>query len=260
MSLQLTEFENLQIDPFPADKNVRVTITGLALCKFSAAPPIFRFLRHVPHHELLMKIIQVRNDMTNPKTITVKIEPTQNVEVSGTHMTAVNDPVHQPVTQAQNLSHLVKMRSDLHGNKPLEDRALPTPPPSFLKINNCAFYTHKLTDDSFYFEDESRGRKPSQKYCQVLGGYMSYSGDLIISPENSVPLTFPLNGFFYEIQFCNSCDTTPECREEEDFGYFYDIVQERGNPGRKFKMIKVSKDITITSTGTGACLPGCEDC
>lgn len=254
MSLQLIEFKNGKIEPFPAGKNVRVTITGLALCKFSANPPIFRFLRHVEHHEFLMRIIQADSNLNIQKSITIKIEPDQDVEISATAMAAAG---------RHDLSRLVKMRSFLHGNSPLVDRQpLPTPPPSFLKVNNCAFYTHKLTDDSFYFEDESGGQTREEQYCQVLGGYMSYSGDLIISLENSFPLTYPLNSFFYEIQFNNSCDTTPECKDEEDFSCYYDVVQERGNPHKKFKMKKKRKGKipTATATGTGACLPPCEDC
>jgi hypothetical protein len=253
MSLQLIEFENRQIEPFPPGKNVRVTITGLALCKFSAAPPIFRVLRHVEHHEFLMRIIQADSNGTIQKSITVKIEPDQDVEISGTTMA---------VAGGHDLSRLVKMRSFLHGNRPLEDRPLPTPPPSLLKVNNCAFYTHKLTDDRFYFEDENGRQTQPKQYCQVLGGYMSYSGNLIISPENSFPFTLPLNGFLYEIQFNNSCDTTPSCKDEEDFSCYYQVVQERGNPNKKFKMKKEpkTKGKGKESIGTGACLPPCEDC
>lgn len=259
MSLQLAELREA-IEPFPADKNVRVKITGLALCTFAAAQSTVEFLRHVKHHDLLMKITKVRSDMPdpNPKTITVKIEPTQNVEISATGMTPVDSHIHPPANANQDLGFLIGMRS-LHDNIPLEDkRNMPARRPTLLRLNHCAFYTHKLTDGEYQFEDvdETPHPRPQQRYCQILAGYMSYSGNLEISIEtDGIPLTFPLTGFLYEIEFSNSCDSTPECRDEEDFRFIYDVVKQTENPGRVFKLIEVPR-----ATGTGACLPVCKTC
>lgn len=254
MSLQLTELAETMV-AFPPGKNVRVKITGLALCEFNTSLSTIRFLRHVKHHELTMKITQMRSDMTGtPKTFTVKIEPTQNVEISASTISTVASHVFD-----QSLDDLIKMKSFLHDNRPLVDRnPLPEPHPTWLKLNHCAFYTHQLTEGTYKFRDVDDTQKPlvEKQYCQVLGGYLAYSGTLTISIlSNGIPLTFPLTDFLYEIEFRNSCDTSPGCRDEEDFRFMYDIVKESQNPGRVFKLVKGPRAVD-----TGACLPACPDC
>lgn len=253
MSLQITEDKDVIID-FPADKNVRVKITGLGLCTFTAAESTVRFLRHVKHHELLMKITQMKRDSSEKKTFTVKIEPTQNVLITGETVTPINNHVFNP-----SFEQIIKMRK-LHG-RPLRDRDaenLPTPFPTTLKLQHCAFYSDKLTDSLYKLKDvdDTTVRDSNKKYCEVLAGYMAYGNKLIISLNNGIPLEFPLGQFVYEIAFNNSCDTSPGCREEEDFIFIYDIVRETGNPGRVLRLVEDRP----RAINTGACLPVCEDC
>ncbi len=248
MSIQTFDELVTEKKPFPDDKNVRVLIAGLAFCKFTSPISTIEFLRHVPHHQLLMTISQMKRDGEGyNETLTVKIDEKQNVEILGALENKTDNDV----------GDIVGMKT-IHGCRieRKDSSKLPAKRPTFLRLENCNFFTYKPTKDAYIFDDRIATRRNAKKYCEILGGYMFFSDDLTILIENSFPLVFSTkDNFLYEIKFTNSCDTTPMCAEKEDFVYMYDIVQESNNPHRKFEMIQDNKTIR-----TGACLPVCEDC
>ncbi len=129
--------------PFPMDKNVRVLITGLAFCKFTSPLSTIEFLRHVPHHELTMNIIQMKKSDSNyTKAIMLKIEKMQNVEILGA----------APNQTSNNVRDVVGMTT-IHGH-PIRRRAtndLPTDLPTFLRLENCIFFTFRQTEKRYFF-------------------------------------------------------------------------------------------------------------
>lgn len=236
-------------ESFPKDKNIRVLIEGLALCDFDRINT-FRFLRHVLHHQLLMTINQKkRDDVEYIKTLTIKLEKNQNVEILGAE---VNQDTND-------LSDLLKMQN-IHG-KEIIDRdkdELPEDLPTTLKVENCNFSSHLLTNNKYSFDDTNRTIRQAKKYCAILKGDMFFANDFTIFIDGSFPYTFPIDdNYYYEIVFNNSCDSTPQCGEEEDYKYYYDIVREADNPHRRFKMLKHGGRSPV---GTGACLPTCTRC
>lgn len=262
MSLQLTELVDT-IAPFPADKNVRVLISGLALCRFNVNVSNIRFLRHVPHHDLIMEIIQIRkSDKAETTLRTITLNKTQNVEISASGSTPPGNVVYNP-----DLRYLIGMKS-LHGiGSNIGDKnTLPNDRPSFLKLYHCAFYTHKRTDKRFVFThcDGNRHGDP-ENFCEYLGGYMNYTGNLIIAVDQlqGSPLTYPIDGFWYQIKFTNHCDQTPACKDKEDFRFNYDILEDKNDPDRKYCLVEDTSwndKPGILTPDTGACLPVCEDC
>jgi hypothetical protein len=241
---------------FPADKNVRVYITGLVLCDF-IKPSVFRFLRKVPHHQFLMTIVQrKRSDGNYKKILTIKFENNegkikdyQNIEILG----ADNN------SDSNQLDNFLNIQA-IHGTEVfrIEDDDLENDAITKLTLQNCNFFTYKLTENKFLFDDANGTSLNEKEYCEILGGDMSFSNNVQISINNSLPLILPIDrDFIYEITFNNSCDSSSNCGEEEDFKYFYEIVRETANPHRRFKMIKGSG---FKSIGTGACLPACKAC
>lgn len=245
MSLQTFEESGKTASTIPADKNVRVLITGLAFCDFTRPLSKIEFLRKIPHHELLMTITQLkRNDGNYKKSLTLKLDDNQDIEILGANKNSTSDQ----------LRGVVGMKT-MHGNKINRKTSANL---TSLVLSECNFFTHKLTDSEFIFDDTNGTTIPAQKYCEIIGGDMNFTDSFTISIKNSFPFTFPLtDDFIYEITFINSCDSTPTCRNEEDFKYMYNFVEESGNPNRRFKMIEVKIE---KSTGTGACLPVCEEC
>lgn len=265
MSLQTTEFLRI-VEPFPANKNVRVLISGLALCKFNVNTSNVRFLRHVAHHDLIMNVLKIRmSDMAQIPEPPIILRKNQNVRISGSTSTAPGSIQHNT-----NLRFLIGMRT-LHNGHQIGDKAdpnLPTDRPSSLSLLHCTFYTHQRTSDSFRFTDCGATEiKPPENYCEVLGGYMNYSSELVIDVDHepNSPFRYSASGFKYQITFTNHCNGAPACTHLNDFEFNYHILEDKHTPSLKYclegpiRMARRGKRL-LPTPDTAACLPVCEDC
>jgi hypothetical protein len=263
---------------FPNDKNVRVSIAGLATCEFSeyeTQPSIINFLRHVPHHALKMRI-KKRNrqgDLISDTQFQL-VGITENFSIRGTEASPT-DYIYEagqfPISTLINLSEFHKEQFF----KTPRPSDLPTPEPTHLTLHDCAFYVSKLTDYKYEIKLGNIVKSPPIKHGEILSGYINVTGEsLLILGDISQKLNMKENGqsFTYEIMFMNLCIDEVACRREmgsdgSDVKYLYDILRPQKNANKKLKLYKVTKDHKgkeIKSGNVAACLPGgtkpCSSC
>lgn len=269
-------------EKFSKGKNIRIAIGGLSICDFAIQTSEIRFLRHVEKHKLKMKIIKKQaDDFSFVDSIEYEIgEKLKNIKITGA--TAPQTPTfeHIPTTyQEYPLSKLISF-SLLHGHE-LDFRSpLPYKPgstteriesPTLLKIENCSFYTAKLTDHKYNFKKENIEIRFDDYFGEILGGYMTVVQELRIqipgALQGEINLPIEENGirYVYEIELNNSCfeESGTPCNEVQsdrtDFLDFYDVLEDKINPMETFDLVQL-KNGTKAATGTGACLPACRTC
>jgi hypothetical protein len=282
---------------FQDGNNIRIAIAGLALCKFAPKTSRIRFLRHVPKHQLKLKIIQIRaSDMAliGTKEYTIG-DAVQRITIEGAEApTPPENFIYKPTNyQERELKEMMDL-SFLHGHK-LRDKTtdLPDKLPTELIINNCIFYTAKLTDKEFDLEKDNLPIKLGRRFGEILGGYMKVAANNKLKitipdffdppPELPVKNAAGTEEYLYEIQFNNSCfeENGQACKRTSntgptDFLKIYDILEDNVRPFETFDIRP--KDVERTdvqpkqeyspfeqldldrrAVDTGACLPVVEE-
>lgn len=256
---------------FQNGNNIRLAIAGLAICKFADEGSEIKFLRHVDKHQLKLKIIQKSIKGENVGEVEYTIGKTlKTISFAGAE--TVNGYQYKPGYYSE---YELKMMLDLqflHGHR-LDQK----PGPHYdnltvMSIDNCLFYTAKLTDADFDLV-----RKPSsplgvkRRFCEILGGYMKVAENseltITIPGLAASPIKLPaqIDGekYFYEIQFNNSCfeENGKPCEstvttEDTDFLKIYDILEDTKRPFEQFDLKNLDAHKGIN---TGACLPVVEE-
>lgn len=264
---------------FPVDYNVRLSIAGLAICKFTTAGSTIRFLRHVENHQLKMTVIKkLSNQIVEEVNYTLR-KQAGPITFSGADQLSGYE--YKPKSYSEGKYDL-KMMLDLHflhGHKLDPNPSPPSSPdsPTVMNINNCLFYTASLTEDKFDLKKNESLIQTRKRFGEVLGGYMKVTDALTINIPNLFPsetLILPMKDgseiYKYEIQFNNSCfdEKGKPCSEQEssentDFLRIYDLLIDSREPIDKFDLKPIKSDelseVERKSINTGACLPVVEE-
>lgn len=263
----LLEEEDIPGD-FPADANVRITISGLAFCELTTQISKIHFLRHPKHHDLKMKIYKRKNPSDEAELIDSYEFPFDS-GITITSDTNAPTSIFAPVTpnnKEYELNKLINLQT-LHRKQLRPKMPLPVRPPTLLSIYRCSFYTERLTDSNHgkftlidtvtgkpVFKDENIGYSMGGKInCRDEGATL-----IAINGIEPIVLSRMENGekWLYDITFSNHCtEEIGKCKEvikpdNTDFRFYYDVVEEPGNTRRKFKLIKAEP---IVTDKVGAC-------
>ena len=263
----------LTANAFPIDANVRISIAGLAFCTLNTKLSKVNFLRHVPHHDLFMGVIQKRRDSVDPISYSVyKMNSGQNLSIT-------SDTSEPSSIEADRNSDEYELKEivnlfNLHGKRLKRKNPAPTPSLTILSIHNCAFYTLKLTEDVFQIietvNDVPTTTPPTEKTIGfIMAGKMScdIGGKTIITSTGTIntKIELPQNDeageFLYDISFTNHCFGEMPCKDlmknDSDFRFYYQLLEDPDKPGRKFKLKKKNKlkktDGRPKTVDVGAC-------
>jgi hypothetical protein len=262
----LLDQEDVIPGEFPADANVRIMISGLAFCELTTQLSKIHFLRHPQYHDLKMKIYKRKNPSDTPIPIDSYDFPFES-GVTITSDTEAPSSILASVGEGEfHLNELINLQT--RHKKPLRPKfPLPVRPPTLLSIYRCSFYTERKTNPDygkFTLVDLDNG-KPVFEERDIgysMGGKINCRDDgatlIAISGIEPKVLLRQENGeqWLYDITFSNHCtETDYNCiraikPDNTDFRYYYDVLEEPGNPRRKFKLIKVAPGITEK---VGAC-------
>lgn len=268
----------LEDDPvFKSENNIRLAIAGLAICKFAPSRSEIRFLRHVDKHKLKLTII--------PKLASGEIvdknqvrEYTLGNQFKSIYITGAEATTgFEYKSGSYSSEYPLKMMMDLcflHGHRLGPKAGTPSDEITVMSMDNCLFYTTKLTDDDYDLVKNGSPLGIKRKFGEILGGYMKVADNnelTITIPgliESPIKLPVMVNNvkYHYDIQFNNSCyeaDGTP-CKfnpsEPTDFLKIYDILEDTERPFDKFDLRKIEKSQSdILTINTGACLPVVEE-
>jgi hypothetical protein len=141
--------------------------------------------------------------------------------------------------------------------------------PISLSLKNFSFYTETL-DESLRLEETiddvvQHGKPPNAPIGKILGGKMNCAAGkktiLTINGSSKSESDLPeQTDYVHVILFTNDCIIKEVCRErlekekDTDFRYYYHLVKDSDNPGRKFKVPKDKKTAEVA-----ACVPAVED-
>lgn len=251
---------------FPNDRNVRLTITGLALCKLDFNTSLFRFLRHPKHHKLKLEVTRREKTGAIIETLlTYYVDSDENIDIninsseSGLGIEYLQEPIN-----IHKLNNMVNV-ANIHGTNLRDISNMQQT--SLVNINKCQFYTALPTLSEYMV---TLGKKVIIKDKQlglILGGYGKFAGAGIEIKSSKLTENFPAkddngNDCYYEISFDNACVKKDECVtdagvNETDFRYYYDVIEDSKNPKMQAKLF-ISKEAESTAE-VGACLPVVED-
>ena len=243
--------EMIKTTPFPSDSSVkiRVLITGLAFCLLNNRSSRIRFLRHVPNHALNMVVLGRKRG--SPTAVIENDYPIAlNHQVS---VKIANPDLRSDIETAEGPYHLDDM-VNLHNvhRAPVDPNDFGvTDRPSDVLLPHCGFYTFARHPRKFDLVDSAGNGDKGITIGYVLGGKIRAKRDsqitiasLSIGGGELMPDINAPDGTekVYDIIFNNHCTEPAECvkhaggLEKTDFHYYYEVLGERGNEGRKFKL------------------------
>lgn len=264
MSLKNLKQNITDVNPFPNDKNVRIKIEGLAVCKFDRdemKPSFAYFLQFVDYHELNFSVVKVAPDGTKTivKEETLIPRDISSINIMGSDAETPCSYQHPPNSangeyELDKLLHL----SNLHGVRFSLKSDLPMI--TTLKMEKTSFYTHETTSRKFKVKLNNTQLK-LDKLCKVLGGYIKCNtGTINISIGNlyneELPIVVDDIPYKYEITFTNHCEgTLPQCRRAigeggSDVKFLYRILQ----PDARSVDLEET-GLAIETPNVAACLP-----
>lgn len=252
------------IAPFPDDANVRISITGLALCQLEKKTSTINFLSHVEHHELFMAVIQRTRVSNNPIVYNIsKIGLGQSISIKSTGSIPYGD-IEAPLGDGEHpLGHILNLPT-LHGYK--LDPLTPPQDPIVLSLNDCAFYTLEITE-GFQIIDTDNPTPQNRKIGKIMGGKMNceVNKETIITVSGNLSFDIKLpqklagQEFVYDIVFTNHCTNTEECKElmssDSDFRFYYQLRQDPKSPRRRMRLKKKPP----FTPEVGACMPAIDE-
>jgi hypothetical protein len=258
---------------FPNGNNIRIAITGLAICDFNNPKSYIEFLRHVEKHKLKIKIVQKNSDDLSIVGSTEHEigKDIKSISISGAERIASS--VYKPTRYEEyDLDNIISFKK-LHGHELVKNNkpSKPITPPTILTIENCAFYTNKLTDKKYNlikFDTDSGTATPiylEKNFCEVLGGYMTCKNELL-------PIEIDKKNYVYEIYFHNACfkedgsvcneseirENNEQSKDKTDFAEYYELLLDDVKPSETYDLNE--SGLGLKGLGTGACLPGCTKC
>lgn len=265
---------------FPANNNVRITITGLAVCEFNSntsIPSLIHFLSHVKHHELRVTIRRKPANSSNFETVLPMYtidKNSSNISVFGSSMEIQPNYQHTPQTGEFPLNKLLHL-SELHNTRFKRN----TKKSILMSLSHCSFYTKDITKELYYVINLLPTTESPQPLGKVLGAYMNASGTINIEIDGrSIFQRLIVDQgikYEYEIEFTNHCEEDkPACEAvvgsiETDLKFLYDIIKPPKNILQRIKLFKVeipvgSPDLVTMSPNVAACLPAitepCDGC
>jgi hypothetical protein len=244
--------KEIKVLPFPAAAKVRISITGLALCQLNKNASRIYFLRHLEDTHALVMTVEGTERISGanafgPRNFTIKKKARVLIELEAPAVpNSVRTTGDHPLEMMLNLQKI-------HGNP--VDIIVPTKT-STVDIANCAFYTIKFFPSGTFdiIELGTPGIGMTRDIGFVMGGNMAAtnpnSGLRITSDGAAITnLPLPLPGatsagkeIVYEILINNHCTNDVECVKQAaavggtDFGFYYDVLDDRIKSGRKFVM------------------------
>lgn len=262
---------------FPSDANVRVIISGLAFCELSPQISKILFLRHPKYHDLRMDVYKRKNPADPPQPVASYEFPFESA------ITIFSDAADSDTDSGffaegeLPLNRLLNLQT-LHRKRLRPKMPLPVRPPTLLSIYKCRFYTEKMTEDAFTLVDAASGDVvfENKPVGYSMGGKIKCRKNgttlIAISGREPIPLPESADGesWLYDICFSNHCaEDLNKCREiisadDTDFKFYYDVLEEPGNAGRRFKLIQNSSGKNkapgeILTEKVGACNVVIED-
>jgi hypothetical protein len=274
---EITRFNTEEI---PDTLKVRLSVSGLAFCDISPEVSRISFLSHVPFHELAVKVTKIiRATGVAYPTVAYKVEPGLDIDLT---VEGSTPPDSIKLDGDYPLEEIVNLKS-VHGGAEL-DLVVPdgVSDPNVVSVHDCAFFTQKMHPLQFAFglPAATATADPTLVTDPALIGYVIGGQIFSDDPDSGVVLRglgpqgseLVLPGknaadqaLIYEIVFDNHCTDIREFRDEvkrrTDFFYYYDVLQERGNPERKFDLVtqkpQVNPGIGLTggTTDVAACNP-----
>lgn len=277
MSLKSEQVEK-PFAAFPNGNNLRITVAGLAVCRFTentTQPSHIHFLNHVDEHELRVTVRRKAISSTQYETVLaetpVPVNPRRpnDISVAGTFVHPQASYIHTPQTgefPLLTLLHLSNLHRTRFNRNPKET--------TDLNLSNCSFYMKELTDDPYVILVEGTRLEPPEQIGKILAGYMRLrgnDGDTVFIDVNrqrffESPIVESGNTYEYEIEFTNHCEAIdPEvCKAVignlgSDVRFLYDILTPSKSAFRKIMLFKISFDADdrmIFTPDVAACLPG----
>jgi hypothetical protein len=251
-----------------ADDNVQITLEGLAFCYLNAKVSKINFLSHVPFHKLNLTVKQKRRDSEEVIfSLETKIEAGHTVSIKTENAVTPDDIA---TDGAHPLKELINI-TGLHKRKINKKVVPPEFTPITLSIDNCAFYTAQMTTDRFdIIENDGTSAEviiDTKKIGYVMGGKIKCNdtgGNITIEAKGPQPFKVkrPMSDadgeFVYDITLSNHCVEMDNCRElmkdDSDFRFYYDVLEDSVKPNRKFNVKKASKsEVKIESIDVAAC-------
>lgn len=283
MSLKSVE-TNDSFAPFPAGNNIRITIAGLATCKFepdTTRASLIHFLKHVPLHELR---VTVRRKAINSPNFEIVLPETRipqnsdNISVVGSTMGPQPNYEHPPqagefpLDSLLNLSESHRTRFTRNSTRAIE-----------MRLSHCSFYIKELTEYPYFVFADGFPTSPlsPKKLGKVLAAYMNVTGTtgtISINVDGSQFFQRPIVDqditYEYEIEFTNHCEAArPACERVVgnlglDVRFLYDILRPPKNILEKIMLLKVTfpaeNNQVVLTPDVAACLPGstepCDNC
>ncbi len=249
-------------ESFSVDDNVKISIEGLAFCYLNTNVSKVNFLSHVPFHKLNLTVKQKRRDSDEAIfSLETKIDFGHTISMK-TENAVTPDEI--TTDGAHPLKELINI-SGLHGRKVNKKVVSPEFTPITLSIDDCAFYTKQMTTDKFDII-ETNGISggvivDTRKIGYVMGGKIKCNdtgGNITIEVKGPHPFKVkrPMSDadgdFVYEITLSNHCVEMENCQElmkdDSDFRFYYDVLEDSINPNRKFNVKKASKSGPIAET------------
>jgi hypothetical protein len=265
---------------FPAGNNIRITIAGLAVCKFepdTTRNTLIHFLNHVPLHELRVTIRRKAINSTNVEIVLPETEIHRNsdiISVAGIIMGNQPNYKHPPQAREFPLDELLNI-SDTHRTRFTRNSARAIE----MRLSHCAFYIKELTDDLYYvFADGLPTSISPKKLGKVLAAYMNVTERIFIDVDGERFFERLIEDegvrYEYEIEFTNHCEAArPACEAVTgnlgtDVRFLYDIIRPPKNNFEKILLLRVGfptdTNPLIITPDVAACLPGttepCDNC
>jgi hypothetical protein len=277
----LQKQESKELQTFPANADVRIIISGLAFCQFVVGESRINFLRHIPYHELIIKIIKKRRGSGTPiETFIRQVPLGRNITIkpeNAVRRTSLKGQGERSLNELINFNE-----NDLHkGDARLKDPLPPIQPPTVLIIHDCVFYTAAMSDKRFHIKKRGTPAPIRTKYIgHSLGGKIRYAnstGRTIITLGSEQLQELPKmdaggNEFVYDIFLTNHCGDETSTSDplhdlcenlmgnDTDFRFYYDLLEDKTDKTKKFTLEKdissKAGDKTIADDKTadvGAC-------
>jgi hypothetical protein len=245
-----------------AGDNVKISLEGLAFCYLNANVSKINFLSHVPFHKLNLTVKQKRRDSEEVIfSLETKINSGHTVSIKTENAVTPDDIIIDGTHPFKELINI----SGLHKRKVNKKVVPPKLTPITLSIDDCAFYTAQMTTDRFDIieNDGTSGDViiDTKKIGYVMGGKIECNdtgGNITIEAKGPQPFKVkrPMSDadgeFVYDITLSNHCVEMENCRElmkdDSDFRFYYDVLEDSVNPNRKFNIKKASTSESVAES------------
>lgn len=276
MSVRFEELDDFS--PFPQNRNLRITVEGLAICEFepnTSNLSTISFLDHVRHHNLMLTVRRRKVGTTaKPEEFDLGAigKKVKNINIDTTSTSGITNYKRENLLSGEskldNIIHLTNAHKPWIGSHRRFRRN--TKKAIKLNLKHCEFYIKTLTPDEYYlFTLDNPFPSGTKRLGAVIGAYMNVSESIKILIDGKEIFNKPViesgHSYHYEMKFTNHCEeSTEKCKDVignrgSDIWFLYDIIEPRRPPIYKVRLFKITFDKatgeTIITPNIAACMP-----